>query len=51
MNIGLTREDFEKRHAATGVWNVGRLTDMLPSTALILNYHRGRPAVASFRFL
>lgn len=42
MNIGLTREDFEKRRDGGARGNVGRVTDMLPCTALILNYHRGR---------
>lgn len=33
-----------------GVWNVGRLTDMLPYDGLILNYHRGRESRLFFGF-
>lgn len=52
MNIGLTREDFEKRYMRRRRMERRKvLTDMLPSTALILNYHRGRLRAASFRFL
>jgi len=53
MNIGLTRDDSEKQPRGDGErgGRVGRVTDMLPCTALILNYHRGeKVSEAAFLF-